>query len=557
MDQNTPNKSTDNSEAKTKAKTKTNTNTKTNTKTKQPIQKNYERRGRYVKKKQNPYYQQNPYYSHYQPYYPNPNPKYPQMPYNFPNNYMQMPMGFEYQQNNPKYPQYPYNPYEYYNYYYPPPNIHHHHHQRSHNRDFNSHSNSNSHSHSNSHSQKPISPKNSRKNQIINKREKTSDVTSSTTPDFQGYNFHRNLLRGIHECGYEKPSPIQEQAIPLILKGYDVVARAKNGTGKTATFLIPSIEKIDFSKNTVQVLIIAPTKELAMQISIETKKLGNFDDIQVMHLTGGSKIDEDLARLKKTVHVLVCTIGKLHNFASEGILDLSNVSVLIMDEADKLLTEIDSRSKIEDVMKLCPQKKQTLLFSATFPFEIQSFIEGNLHQVKYVNTMDGLTLLGVKQYYVSLNEDQKIICLNNLFSSLQINQSVIFCNTINRVEKLRQTILDQGYSCLYIHSKMSNEERAQVFHNFRDGKVRHLIASDVVTRGIDNQSVNVVINFDFPDNSDTYLHRIGRSGRFGHRGLAISFITNPDEPSILKIEEELEHKIEPLPQQVDPSLYVM
>eukprot|EP01156_Anaeramoeba_ignava_P022394 Anaeramoba_ignava/c20624_g1_i2.p2 GENE.c20624_g1_i2~~c20624_g1_i2.p2 ORF type:complete len:172 (+),score=38.37 c20624_g1_i2:1209-1724(+) len=171
--------------------------------------------------------------------------------------------------------------------------------------------------------------------------------------------------------------------------------------------------------------------------------------------------------------------------------------------------------------------------------------------------MDGLTLLGVKQYYVSLNEDQKIICLNNLFSSLQINQSVIFCNTINRVEKLRQTILDQGYSCLYIHSKMSNEERAQVFHNFRDGKVRHLIASDVVTRGIDNQSVNVVINFDFPDNSDTYLHRIGRSGRFGHRGLAISFITNPDEPSILKIEEELEHKIEPLPQQVDPSLYVM
>jgi len=386
-------------------------------------------------------------------------------------------------------------------------------------------------------------------------RLKTEDVTLTKGTDFTDFYLSRELLMGIYEKGYEKPSPIQEKTVPIALFGKDILARAKNGTGKTAAFIIPTLEKVDTKKECIQALILVPTRELALQTSHVCKEIGKHLNVEVMVTTGGTSLKDDIMRLYKPVHILVGTPGRVLDLVDKNVADLSKCQMMVMDEADKLLSP-EFVPLIEKCISHLPKGRQILLFSATFPVTVKDFRDKHLNQPYEINLMDELTLKGVTQYYAFVEERQKVHCLNTLFSKLQINQSIIFCNSVNRVELLAKKITELGYSCFYIHAKMPQDLRNRVFHDFRNGACRNLVSSDLFTRGIDIQAVNVVINFDFPKNSETYLHRIGRSGRFGHLGLAINFVTYEDRFNLYKIEQELGTEIKPIPPTIDKSLYV-
>ncbi|XP_061632969.1 probable ATP-dependent RNA helicase DDX6 isoform X3 [Phyllopteryx taeniolatus] len=369
---------------------------------------------------------------------------------------------------------------------------------------------------------------------------------------------------GIFEMGWEKPSPIQEESIPIALSGRDILARAKNGTGKSGAYLIPLLERIDLKKGHIQALptcfhialVIVPTRELALQmsqISIQLSK--HLGRVKVMATTGGTNLRDDILRLDETVHVIIATPGRILDLMKKGLAKVDKIQMMVMDEADKLLSQ-DFVAIIEDIISFLPKNRQILLYSATFPISVQTFMNKHLQKPYEINLMEELTLKGITQYYAYVTERQKVHCLNTLFSRLQINQSIIFCNSTQRVELLAKKITQLGYSCFYIHAKMMQEYRNRVFHDFRNGLCRNLVCTDLFTRGIDIQAVNVVINFDFPKSAETYLHRIGRSGRFGHLGLAINLITSEDRHSLKSIEDQLVTDIKPIPGNIDKSLYV-
>ncbi|KAF2166205.1 hypothetical protein M409DRAFT_66697 [Zasmidium cellare ATCC 36951] len=386
-------------------------------------------------------------------------------------------------------------------------------------------------------------------------RQQTEDVTATKGLEFEEFYLKRELLMGIYEAGFEKPSPIQEETIPVALSGRDVLARAKNGTGKTAAFVIPTLERINPKVDKIQALLLVPTRELALQTSQVCKTLGKHLGINVMVTTGGTGLREDIIRLSDPVHIVVGTPGRILDLAGKGVADLSEVKTFVMDEADKLLSP-EFTVTIEQLLKFHPKDRQVMLFSATFPVVVKDFKDKHMSDPHEINLMDELTLRGITQYYAFVEEKQKVHCLNTLFSRLQINQSIIFCNSTTRVELLAKKITELGYSCFYSHAKMLQHHRNRVFHDFRNGAMRNLVCSDLLTRGIDIQAVNVVINFDFPKNAETYLHRIGRSGRFGHLGLAINLINWEDRFNLYRIEQELGTEIKPIPPSIDKKLYV-
>eukprot|EP00466_Bigelowiella_natans_P012954 jgi/Bigna1/44984/e_gw1.108.13.1 len=386
-------------------------------------------------------------------------------------------------------------------------------------------------------------------------RIKTEDVMNRNGIEFADFELKRDLLKGIFEMGFEKPSPIQEESIPYALMGRHILARAKNGTGKTGSFVIPTIEKIDATNENVQALILVPTRELALQTSDVVKKMSKHLPINTIVTTGGTVLKDDIIRLKRIVHIIVATPGRILDLCERNIADLSQCKMFVMDEADKLLSR-EFQIKLNQLLEFTHKKRQILCFSATFPMAIKSFLDRWMSDAHQINLMEELTLKGVTQYYAFLKEGQKISCLKTLFKKLNINQCIIFCNKVKRVELLAKWITKMGFSCFYIHSKMRQEHRNRVFHDFRNGQCRNLVTSDLCTRGsIDVQSVNVVINFDFPSGSETYLHRIGRSGRFGHLGLAINFITMQDRTNMYKIEQELGTEIKQIENDIDEKLY--
>ena len=386
-------------------------------------------------------------------------------------------------------------------------------------------------------------------------RIRTEDVTGTKGHEFEDYNLRRDLLMSIYEMGFEAPSPVQEESIPAILEGRDVLARAKNGTGKTAAYLVPVLQRVTPLKPFIQAIVIVPTRELAMQTSSIAKSLSKHSDIRVVVVTGGTILKEDILRLEGVVHVMIGTPGRLFDLIRKGVANMDNCKMMVMDEADKLLS-MDINHCITQIINFLPKGRQLLQFSATFPISVKTFSDRFLINPHEVNLMNELTLKGVTQYYAYLEERQKVHCLNTLFKKLQIHQSVIFCNSRNRVELLSRKISELGYSCFYIHSGMHQTYRNKVFHDFRKGNCRHLVSTDLFTRGIDVQSVNVVINFDFPSVAETYLHRIGRTGRYGHFGLAINLITDRDTDNLFKVEAELGTRILAIPGEIDKRIYV-
>merc|ERR1719420_168921 len=384
---------------------------------------------------------------------------------------------------------------------------------------------------------------------------KTTDVTDTKGCEFEDFCLKRELLMGIFEKGWEKPSPIQEASIPIALSGRDILARAKNGTGKTGAYSIPILEQIDVTRDVIQGMIVVPTRELALQTSQIAIELSKHLGIKVMVTTGGTNLKDDIMRIYEKVHLVVATPGRMLDLMEKQVANVSKCRMLVLDEADKLLSQ-DFKGMLDKVISFLPPGRQILLYSATFPLTVESFMRKHMKTPCEINLMEELTLKGVTQYYAFVAEKQKVHCLNTLFSKLQINQSIIFCNSTQRVELLAKKITDLGYSCYYIHARMAQDHRNRVFHDFRAGLCRNLVCSDLLTRGIDIQAVNVVINFDFPKMAETYLHRIGRSGRFGHLGVAINLITYDDRFALHRIEQVLGTEIRPIPKVIDKSLYV-
>lgn len=271
-------------------------------------------------------------------------------------------------------------------------------------------------------------------------------------------------------------------------------------------------------------------------------------------ITGGTRVQDDILQLRSPGHMLVGTAGRVLDLSRKNCCDLTKCAILVLDEADKLLTD-EFQQIIEDILRHFPPKPQILLFSATFPLSVKTFCDRNMKDPYEINLMEELTLVGITQYYAYVEERYKVACLDSLFTKLQINQSMIFCNSVPRVVLLARKIVEMQQSCYYIHSQMPQQQRNRVFHDFREGKCRNLVCSDLLTRGIDIQTVNVVINFDMPRTSETYLHRIGRGGRFGHLGVAINLITYEDRHIMYQIEKELGTEIKPIPSTIPPEEY--
>ena len=373
------------------------------------------------------------------------------------------------------------------------------------------------------------------------------------------------LLKGIFEKGYDNPSPVQEEVIPVALDSKDIIARAKNGTGKTGSFVIPILQLINTNPkdkeilNSIQSLVLVPTRELALQISSTFKEIGKYLNVQCMVSIGGTNIKEDILRLKSgvsPVHIVVGTPKRIKDLAYQRVLNLERCGILVLDEADKLLGD-DFYGEIKSIISYLPKKRQIMLFSATFPLDVKKFKDEYLNKPVMLNLMEELTLFGITQYYTYIEEKLKLQCLHTLFQKLEINQAIIFCNTTKRVELLSKKIIEMGFSCYYIHAKIEQEKRNRIYHDFRNNACRCLVSSDLMTRGIDIPNVNVVINFDFPKSAETYLHRIGRSGRFGHLGIAISFITDDDLQNYYSIKKELDTEIDAMPQNIDRNKYAI
>jgi ATP-dependent RNA helicase DDX6/DHH1 len=293
-----------------------------------------------------------------------------------------------------------------------------------------------------------------------------------------------------------------------------------------------------------------------MQTRQFIQELGKHKKIEVMVSTGGNPVKEDIYRLYTTVHVIVATPGRILDLAMRDVAKLDDCKMVYLDEVDKLLSD-NFKTLVAKILDIMPSDKQIGIFSATYPAAIRSFQQKYVPDPEFINKMDELTLKGVTQYYAYLEEREKLHCLNTLFSKLDINQAIIFCESAKRVELLAKKIAQLGYSCFYIHSKMQQQDRNKVFHDFKNGETRCLVCTDIFARGIDIQTVNIVINFDFPKYAETYLHRIGRSGRFGHLGVAINFITENDKQNLFTVEDELNTQIKSIPQDIDKNLYTV
>lgn len=358
------------------------------------------------------------------------------------------------------------------------------------------------------------------------------------------------ILRGIYAFGFEDPSPIQRKAILPMLDKKDIIAQAQSGTGKTAAFTVGALSQIDLSSNTSQVLILSPTHELTRQIATVINGIGSMmSGLRVKVLVGGSSIDEDAESLKTDIpHIIVGCPGRVHDMMRRNYIDGHSFKLFIMDEADEMLSS-GFKEQVYNIFQFFNRNIQVALFSATLPNHIYSITSKFMRNpVKISVTPDKLTLEGIKQYYIAINDDRdKYDNLKKLYSFITLSQCIIYSNSVKRVIDLYEAMKEDQFPVCAIHSSMDKVERDLAFTEFRTGKARVLISSNVTARGIDIQQVSTVINFDIPKDVHTYIHRIGRSGRWGRKGTAINFITRRDISKIKEIEQYYNTQIEELP----------
>jgi superfamily II DNA/RNA helicase len=364
------------------------------------------------------------------------------------------------------------------------------------------------------------------------------------------------LLRGIYAHGFEAPSPIQRKAILPIFQHKDVIAQAQSGTGKTACFSIGILQLIDTAKKAPQAMLLSPTRELSIQSKKVLDGIGNmFPDLQTQLLIGGTSTDDDMRQLQSNPpQVVIGCPGRIHDMLKRKKLPSKDLKILVLDEADEMLS-VGFKDQVYNIFQFMPSNIQVALFSATMPAELNSLTEKFMrHPVKILVKNEQLTLEGIKQYHIALdNDDQKYETLKDLYGTLSLSQCIIYCNSIKRVSDLFSAMQTDNFPVCQIHSGMDKEERLRSYEDFKSGKHRVLISSNVTARGIDVQQVSTVINFDVPNCVHTYLHRIGRSGRWGRKGVGINFVTCRDLRLLKDIEQHYHTQIPELPLNWSPS----
>lgn len=365
---------------------------------------------------------------------------------------------------------------------------------------------------------------------------------------FEEMNLKEDLLKGIYSYGFEAPSAIQSRAIMQIISGRDTIAQAQSGTGKTATFSIAMLQTIDINKKDTQALVLSPTRELAIQIQDVIKSLGDYMNVKCHACTGGRAVGNDMKSLNKGQHIVSGTPGRVLDMINRRVLNTRHIKILVMDEADELLGK-GFQDQIYEIYKFLPPGAQVVVVSATVPHSVLAVTRKFMNNpVKILVKRDEITLEGIKQYYVQVEkEDWKFDTLCDLYDSLTITQAVIFCNTKKKVNWLAESLKNANFSVVSMHGDMKQEERDKIMNEFRLGNSRVLISTDVWARGIDVQQVSLVINYDLPIDRENYIHRIGRSGRFGRKGVAVNFVTKDDVDTLHDLEHFYDTKINEMP----------
>ncbi|KAF9040374.1 P-loop containing nucleoside triphosphate hydrolase protein [Hymenopellis radicata] len=380
---------------------------------------------------------------------------------------------------------------------------------------------------------------------------------------FRDFLLKPELLRAISDLGFEHPSEVQQECIPQAVLGMDVLCQAKSGHGKTAVFVLATLQQLEPTAGQVAVLVLCHTRELAFQIKNEYTRFAKYmPDVRVSTFYGGTPVSKDAETLRdknKCPHIVVATPGRLNALARDKVLDAKNVKHFVLDECDKMLEQLDMRRDVQEIFRATPHHKQVMMFSATLAKDIRvtckKFMANPLEI--FVDDETKLTLHGLQQHYVKLEENGKNRKLNDLLDTLEFNQVVIFVKSVARAVELDKLLVSCNFPSISIHSGLQQEERIARYSAFKAFEKRILVATDIFGRGIDVERVNIVINYDCPPDADSYLHRVGRAGRFGTKGLAVSFVSSDSDQQVLEaIQSRFEVAIPELPDHIDPASYM-
>jgi len=381
---------------------------------------------------------------------------------------------------------------------------------------------------------------------------------------FREFLLKPELLRAIADCGFEHPSEVQHECIPQAILGTDVICQAKSGMGKTAVFVLAVLQQLDPSAGPGSCLVLCHTRELAYQICHEFDRFKKYlPSVKTGVFYGGIKVETHQEMLKKEVpHIIIGTPGRILQLSEEKpnpSLPLKNIKYFVLDECDKMLESLDMRKDVQKIFRMTPHHKQVMMFSATFSETIRGVCKKFMHNPLeiYINEGAKLTLHGLKQYFIELRENEKNRKLVDLLDALEFNQVVIFVRSVGRCIELNKLLVACNFPSIAIHGSMKQEERIDKYRKFKEHQSRIMVATNLFGRGIDIERVNVVINYDMAENADTYLHRVGRAGRFGTKGLAISFVSSEDDGKVLnQVQERFAVSIPPLPDEIDSSSYM-
>mmetsp|Transcript_39534 Transcript_39534/g.71189 ORF Transcript_39534/g.71189 Transcript_39534/m.71189 type:complete len:420 (-) Transcript_39534:89-1348(-) len=383
-----------------------------------------------------------------------------------------------------------------------------------------------------------------------------------TASGFKDFLLKDDLLKAVVDCGFEHPSEVQHACIPQAMLGTDILCQAKSGMGKTAVFVLSCIQNLDISESVVKVLVLCHTRELAFQIEHEFKRLGkHVEGLKTGAVFGGRPLetDKELMKPANCPHVVVGTPGRCLQLVRDGSMKLDSLSTFVLDECDRCIDQLDIRRDVQQVFIKTPKKKQVMMFSATMTTEIRALCKKFMqdpHEIR-VDEESKLTLHGLLQYYVKLGEKEKNRKLNDLLDALEFNQVVIFVKSVQRAVALDKLLVECNFPSIAIHSGLNQEDRIARYKQFKEFQKRIMVSTDLFGRGIDIERVNIVINYDMPDESDSYLHRVGRAGRFGTKGLAITFVSTDEDSEVLKkVQERFEVNIGEMPASIDTTSYL-
>merc|ERR1712150_330457 len=393
------------------------------------------------------------------------------------------------------------------------------------------------------------------------KKEVKGTYVSIHSSGFRDFLLKPEILRAIGDCGFEHPLEVQHECIPQAVLGMDVLCQAKSGMGKTAVFVLATLQQIEPVDGQVSVLVMCHTRELAFQISKEYERFSKFlSNIKVGVFFGGMPIAKDEQVLKSNCpHVVVGTPGRILALVKSKKLPLKTLKHFVLDECDKMLEQLDMRRDVQEIFRATPHEKQVMMFSATLSKDIRPVCKKFMQDPMevYIDDEAKLTLHGLQQHYVKLKDSEKNRKLFELLDVLEFNQVVIFVKSVQRCTALAQLLIEQNFPAIAIHRGMSQEERLSRYQQFKDFQKRILVATNLFGRGMDIERVNIVFNYDMPEDTDTYLHRVARAGRFGTKGLAISFVSNDEDNEILKkVQDRFEVDISELPDEIDLASYI-